>query len=361
MASGGGLIQLVSKGIQDAYIIDSDAATDASFFRTAYRRHANFSHVARCLGGTLTKETTVIKIERYGDLVNHVWLEGTGADELDLSGTVFDLYIGGQKVDSHTFDYTTEIWPSYMADTYAKTATNTGHFIPLHFFFCDSAMFLPLVALQYADVEIHVAWGPATHPVSGIKCYANYVYLDTAEREAFVNTDMELLITQVQRYSSAPLSNGQVDIDLSYLNHPVKSIFFGFEKLEEYVPTDSFTFSRADMQINGTYLFEGLSAQYFHTVQCYYNTKFGVSKYDYLSGSPVNTRYSMYNFCIDASSYAPTGTCNFSRLDNAKLTLHDVAVAPERLGGTSTTIKLYAVNYNIMRIKKGIAGIIFAD
>jgi hypothetical protein len=361
MSSTGAIIELVSKGVQDAYLIDDKL--ESSFFRTKYQRHANFAHVAKNLsvvhsGG----DRSVIRIERYGDLVNHVWLEGPGISGLLGTDTAFDLIIGGQKVDSQTFGYMNEVWNSYMADAYPKTVftNSTFDFVPLHFFFCDNGNFLPLVALQYADVEIHIRWGSGAPPPITIKCYANYVYLDTKEREEFVKTDMDLLVTQVQSYRY-PSTGGpdSVDLDLGYLNHPVKSLFFGFDKtLDTPLSEDSLTFEGADLQINGTYLFESLSAQYFHTVQCYYNTKFGVVNFSSAARCPFNTRYFMYNFCMDASSYAPTGTCNFSRLDNAKLTLRNVSIAPQRQG---SDIKLYALNYNVMRIKKGMAGIIFAD
>ena len=61
---------------------------------------------------------------------------------------------------------------------------------------------------------------------------------------------------------------------------------------------------------------------------------------------------------MDASSYKPTGTCNFSRLDNSKLVLDGVSVGSNR---TSEDLKIYAVNYNILKIQKGIAGVVFAN
>ena len=48
----------------------------------------------------------------------------------------------------------------------------------------------------------------------------------------------------------------------------------------------------------------------------------------------------MYNFSLDVSSYKPTGTCNFSRLDNARLNISNA---------TGTNLTLYAVNYNVLR------------
>ena len=55
-------------------------------------------------------------------------------------------------------------------------------FYPLRFFFCDSwANALPLVGLQYHDVELRITWGAAAESHTW-ECYANFIYLDEAER-----------------------------------------------------------------------------------------------------------------------------------------------------------------------------------
>jgi len=251
-----------------------------------------------------------------------------------------------------------------MAETYTKSRTinnavskSNNQFCPLHFFFCDNEMFLPLLCLQYSEVEIRIMWGNSIESASNIKCYGNYVYLDTDEREEMISKNMEILITQVQRYIYQ-LSTGKNNCDLSVFNHPVKSLYFGFESSNTYTTNDKFSFSGADLQLNGTYLFENMSPTYFHTVQGYYKTKYGVITYDTANECPFYTRYFTYNFCIDASSYKPTGTCNFSRLDNSKLILDGVSVGSNRTG---EDLKIYAVNYNILKIQKGIAGVVFAN
>jgi len=359
----GAIIELISKGVQDIYITNSSGA---SFFKIKYQRHTNFAQVPKELdmhGQLQDNGNLSIKIISKGDLVNNMWLEG---DDLvdNLPGTVFDLYIGGQKVDSQTFDFMSDIWQIYMAETYTKSKTvnnpvskSNNKFFPLHFFFCDNEMFLPLLCLQYSEVEIRVRWGSSISSASNVKYYANYVFLDSDERNEMISKNMEILITQVQRYIYST-TTGKTDCDLSFFNHPIKSLYFGIESSEPYTETDKFTFSKADLQINGTYLFENMSPTYFHTVQGYYRTKYGVISYDTVAKCPFYTRYFTYNFCIDASNYKPTGTCNFSRMDNAKLVLSDVTLGSNRTG---EDLKIYAVNYNILKIQKGIAGVVFGN
>jgi hypothetical protein len=156
-----------------------------------------------------------------------------------------------------------------------------------------------------------------------------------------------MLITQVQTVQGT-----LKDIDLSVLNHPVKSIFFGYPQTS--CVTASWTFTGASINLNGTPLLENMTPTYFHTVQGYYSTKYGIINFNADQGCPQYTRYFMYNFCIDATSYKPTGTCNFSRLDNATMKLTGTT-------GSLTGLTLYAVNYNVLRIKSGISGILFSN
>ena len=352
----GALIELVSKGVQDIYITND---TGASFFKIKYTRHTNFAQTPKQLELNGNTGYSTIRITSLGDLVNNLWLEGDNLVQ-NLQGTVFDLYIGGQKVDSQTYDFMADIWQIYMAETYTKSRTinnnvsqSNNKFFPLHFFFCDNSMFLPVLALQYNEIEVRITWGPSAPTV---KAYANYIYLDTAEREDMIKKPMEILITQVQKHIFS--REDQLTCDLAMFNHPVKSLYFGFEAKETFPTNDKFSFSSADIYLNGTPLIEKMSPTFFHTIQGYYRSQYGVITYDVANETPFYTRYFTYNFCIDASSYKPTGTCNFSRLDNAKLVLRDVSVGSSR---TADVVNVYAVNYNILKIQSGIAGILFAN
>ena len=357
----GALIELVAKGLQDAYITSEEGA---SFFKVKYSRHTNFAQAPKKIADVVgvSNTTTSVKVPSLGDLINHVWLESDNITDY-LSGTTFDLFIGGQKIDSQTYDFMAEIWQVYMAETSTKSQTinntisqSNKNFFPLHFFFCDCGMFLPLLAIQYHEVEIQIHWGST--PPTNVKVYGNYVYLDTAERGTMVNKSLELMITQVQRMEFDN-SVGHVDLDIGvFLNHPIKSLYFGYEAENPLINRDYLTFTGADLQLNGTYVFEDMSPTYFHTVQSYYNCPFGLTNLDNIYTCPVYTRYYTYNFCLDASSYKPTGTCNFSRIDNAKLTIHGLSKASERL---SSTLKVYAVGYNILKIERGLAGILFGN
>jgi len=372
----GALIQLVSKGVQDAYIISDEGH---SFFRTKFTRHTNFSQAPKFIK-TISDSDNSIIIPVLGDVINGLWFETDTSSNANIASNLFykstlDLFIGGQKIDSQHFDYYSEIWPNYLADTYNKSqelnnkaSLSNKFFVPLHFFFCDHKAFLPLVALQNHQVEIRINFDETN--IAGILAhekkahmYGNYVYLDTEERESLVKRSLDFVITQTQKveYSlnsvadNQSQSGGYNTLDLSSFNHPVKSLFFGFGASQVNPATDRFSFTNVDLYINGTPLLENMSPVYFHTAQNYYKSSYGKTSFNTISHSPNYTRYFAYHFCMNASDYNPSGSCNFSRLDNAKLVLRGV----EAVGRSHMYV--YAVNYNVLRIKDGLAGILFGN
>jgi len=373
----GALIQLVSKGVQDVYL-NSDEGH--SYFRMKFTRHTNFSQAPKFIK-TISDKDPHLTIPVLGDLINGLWCEGnTVASNLFYNSTV-DLYIGGQKIDSQHYDYFSEIWPVYCADTpYKNTVfTNKMHpraapsFLPFHFFFCDHGGFLPLVALQHHQVELKINFDLTQFETARdqdklIKVYGNYVYLDKEERESLVKRQMDFVITQVQKseYPLNTISNNKLDtggyntFDISVFNHPVKSIFFGFGTSSTLYSDDRFTFLNGDIHLNGTPLLERMSSLYFHVCQIYYKGKYGtVDTYAYETDVTLDTRYFAYHFCLNASDYNPSGTCNFSRLDNAKLILRGVEKGVLR--PANQPLYVYAINYNVLRIKDGLAGILFGS
>ena len=60
----------------------------------------------------------------------------------------------------------------------------------------------------------------------------------------------------------------------------------------------------------------------------------------------------MYSFAIKPEDHQPSGTCNFSRIDNAVLNL-DLS--------ESGTLRIYAVNYNVLRIMSGMGGLAYSN
>jgi hypothetical protein len=195
-----------------------------------------------------------------------------------------------------------------------------------------------LVALQYHDVELRIRWASHANVDSSarrIECYANYVYLDTAEREMLAAEPQQILITQVQK-ATASLSKVQ---ELNF-NHPVKYL------AASNVAADSVhtTGNRIKLQINGTDVTD------FKFADPHYSM---VSSYYHMPHSDGTNKDSLYAFpfCLDTSRLQPTGTLNFSRLDSARLVSETNNFKDD----------IYAVNYNILRVENGMGGLMYSN
>jgi hypothetical protein len=61
-----------------------------------------------------------------------------------------------------------------------------------------------------------------------------------------------------------------------------------------------------------------------------------------------------YSFALKPEEHQPTGTCNFSRIDNAQ-------VAVTMNATDATTMHMFATNYNVLRIQSGMGGLAFSN
>jgi hypothetical protein len=64
----------------------------------------------------------------------------------------------------------------------------------------------------------------------------------------------------------------------------------------------------------------------------------------------------VYSFAIEPEKHQPSGTCNFSRIDNTTLNV-ELNSNPE---GTNI-VNIYTVNYNVLRVMSGMAGVAYSN
>ena len=351
----GALIELVATGVQDAYLTGQP---EVSFFRQKYMRHTNFAMKPVQLNpvGQMAPNSEVsIIIPNKGDLLSHVWLDLNTLDDssnIGADAVVFELWIGGQMVDRQDSFFMNQIYNKFLADTASKARADTTSmsWLPITFWFCGEGQHIPLVALQYQEVEIRVKFN--SESPDKYKFYAEYVLLDTTEREILAKDGQELLITQVQKIQSQQSGTNKTNkFDLSLLNHPVKGLFFS-NVLASDDPAATTNFNEGQLYLNGTEVFASrMDDKYFREIQPYYHCDYTTS--DTNKGGDSNLK--MYSFAQKVNRFQPTGTCNFSRLDNADLAFSNVHQGP------SSFIDLYAVNYNVLRFKGGMAGVAFGN
>ena len=96
--------------------------------------------------------------------------------------------------------------------------------------------------------------------------------------------------------------------------------------------------------LNGQDRFKEQFGNYFNQVQPFYHH----------TGTPYPGIY-VYSFALQPEEHQPTGTCNFSRIDNAQVSIQ------MKSNNAATLQKLFAVNYNILRIQSGMGGLAFSN
>jgi hypothetical protein len=376
---GGGLMQLVAYGAQDIYLTGNPQIT---FFKVVYRRHTNFSMEAieQTPSGSLaagSKQTYTIS--RNGDLVHRMYIEATTAsDDIHNPGSNMidniELEIGGQKIDKH-YGYWMEIWaeltePNPTGHTgtandsagtifqnMSKMGGVNGHssankaYVPLQFWFCrNPGLALPLIALQYHEVKVLITWNAVVPGAAAL--YADYIYLDTDERRRFAQVSHEYLIEQVQQQSLTDTATNDINF-----NHPVKELIWSGDVVTStgVRTTDITTAVRTwQLKLNGHDRFAARDAKYFTRTQIWqhHTGPGGIDSSVTAGAGKCDDSIAVYSFALKPEEHQPSGTCNFSRIDNAQL------VCSSAPGGSGN---LFAVNYNVLRIMSGMGGLAYSN
>lgn len=400
----GALRQLsVGKGAQDVVLTQEPQVT---FFKQKYKRHTNFA--IESISCEYNSEfdfgnTVKVKVPKKGDLIAqcYIYFElpalsiPAGSTFIGWTNSVghvlieeIELRIGGILIDKR-YGYQMELEDELGTpeskrygqnklvgrfETVAETETNatgvTYYHVPLTFSFSKTfASALPLVALQYHDIEFTIKLrpfsecitfdgvsGPTTIPeITDAKFFIEYIYLDDNERKLFAQSDHQYLIEQLQftgkKSYLANATQAKIDIDF---NHCVKELQWVFVEDTSEDNNDWFNFSRrsdglsqmtkANILIDGVERFERRDELFFRLAQPY-------TRHTRVSKKFIYT----YSFCKYPEKLQPSGTLNFSRLDHAEL------FAIMRSSNALTNIYLYGINYNILIFSKGMVNLLFSS
>jgi len=431
---GGGLLQLVAYGAQDAYLSGNPQIT---FWKGLYKRHTNFameSFPITFSGQAAWNTKQSATLGRHADLLYSTYLEvvlETGLYNNDQNALGFNLIkyteleIGGQLIDrlygeflylwavlTSPFDKLCDL-ASMIGSSVGSGAVTLGGqavcnsgsgkpsipnnvlYIPLSFFYCRSpAAALPLIALQYHEVRINVHWntqqliagnftaaGLLTLPAQPrqVTLYVDYIYLDVEERRRMAQESHEYLIEQTQFNEDKGITSYSNRIDLTF-NHPVKELIWVVQlaantecPLNPTTRLKPFTYPisavyQQTIQINGQERMSMRYGNYFNKVQRFQHHTGGSGlTLSTVSGATVpvvgaNQQPGIYSysFAIRPEEHQPSGTCNFSRIDTATLVLE--------LDGAQTVsntdpwnVRVYAINYNILRVMSGMAGLAYSN
>jgi len=287
------------------------------------------------------------------------------------------------------------------------TATSGSLFVPLRFWFCENpGLALPLIALQYHEVKIILTGNnlpeDAADQTTGLDTavlWADYIYLDTDERRRFAQVSHEYLITQIQ-YQNFSTDNKTCTLTF---NHPVKELVWtgkwygptrtepvpvqvdsssslpagvGLEALKYFASAGSFeplADNKFQLKLNGHDRFAARDRNYFTMSQVWqYHTGFGSLSASMAPEAGIDTTtqnlsvgkpnvngqaIAVYSFALKPEEHQPSGTCNFSRIDNAQLVTTGLSLGDP----TALPNNIYAVNYNVLRIMSGMGGLAYSN
>lgn len=407
---GGGLIQIAAHGSQDVYLTGNPQIT---YFKIVYRRHTNFaveSLEQTIKGSKILGNKVSVTVDRTGDLLSRMYIEwdvpgffGTGTANgkkigPNIGNTLLKnvlLTIGGEEIDRH-YNHWLTVWSEltdnnpygnkpniqngnpnnakppesnstlYQNMSYNHSGINSLHnsafslspqkaFVPLQFWFCrNPGSSLPLIALQYHNVKLDITFaelkditdaGSANLPgdISDIKLWADHIYLDTDERRRFAQQSHEYLIEQIQQQTLA--STGT---KLTF-NHPIKELIWTKSPLTTIAATTG-PGTPSVLNASNSYILKLNSHKRMPERNRNYFTRTQIwQHHSGFGGTTVRDSIAVYSFALKPEELQPSGTCNFSRLDSVHL---------EQIG-TPETISVYAINYNILRINSGMAGIAY--
>lgn len=276
-------------------------------------------------------------------------------------------------------------------------------YVPLQFWFNrNPGLALPIVALQHHNIKFHFTFRKMTgmfnsnaqlannpNKVPKIKLFVDFIFLDKDERKKFATEKHQYLIEQVQQLGPIKLQN----IHNLTFNHPIKELIWvcrnnkagteasdltifenninavnNLSKNNEdtWQYNDYFNFSCPDRNISreevigggksfepyehATILFNGIERftkrkpSYFRIVQ----------PGNHHSRIPTKHIYS-YSFSLKPEDYQPSGTCNFSQIHNPQIKFDNITTS-----GNMDLI-VYGINYNLLCIMNGMAGLRFSN
>jgi len=272
--------------------------------------------------------------------------------------------------------------------------------VPLDFWFnINAGLSLPLIALQYHEVKLMFQfrelrelivvinktdgdqllsdeWRLLNTVVNpSIELFIDYIYLDTDERRKFAQMSHEYLIEQVQHNETTiDLTKGTVNQRLTF-NHPCKELAWFMVRQDNIQNNDHFNFSNstpgneklggdilktAALRLNGHYRFNPKRGPLFFRQW---------QPFIHHTRIPDSNLY-VYSFALRPEEHQPSGTCNFSRIDNTHLemeintdALASSPVVPGHtfVNGENATLVVYARNYNVLRIMSGMGGLAYSN
>jgi hypothetical protein len=408
-----GNLQILYSGQEDLFLTGNPQKT---FFKNTYKRHTKFSIItreARNDGEAKFGNKAHFKIDKEGDLLKNIYLQlKVKGLQQEQEGSTYvgyvnsflpsiieyvDIMFNSQKIDriyGTQLDIYNELYNNegmrktddIMIGKYQSNVslqTNALDImsvfqIRLPFWFTKEAgLSIPLISLQYTDISIHVKFRDRlssvvsdvqltnvldyegnTFDIDECSIFSDYIILDKEERKIFSSKTHDYLIQQHQYnedFVDQTTNNFNMNLSfekpVSYLvwviqDKPRTNTNFDLSGANKWVrycnntQTDS-PLNTAEIKLNGLVYEEEKDYRHYLFIN---SKKF--------KNSPRKYIYSVL-FSLNPTDWSPSGHLNFSRFDKKELILKLNQHSYDK------KIMVFASNYNILRIKSGLAGLAF--
>ena len=391
--AGGSLTALASFGAQDVYLTGSPQIT---FFKGKYMRYTPFVKEQIELTGTNVGfgKRAIFEVGRNGDCVGPMVLKATLPALVASTSTPcawtqeighfmlkqIEFELGGQTMDKHygfVLSALQELWGTedHKANynemigntvdmtTPALSIPSKNLYIPLKFWFNKSpGNYIPLVALQKHIMKINIEFESLSNLVVGgafvsadiinavIIC--DYIFLDTEERRQFARMAHEYLVETIQYTGQQGFSSTNGSQRLSF-NHPSPELIILSRLASEESALRLSNFADATgtghnitsikLQLNGNDYQREQEARYYNLVSPYQTHTHGPRIGVYV-----------FPFALKPEDYQPSGSTNFSRIDNATIQFGFASSA-------ALNVYTFAIVKNVFRVISGMGGLAYSN
>ncbi|AGF85377.1 hypothetical protein QJ854_gp405 [Moumouvirus goulette] len=265
--------------------------------------------------------------------------------------------------------------------------------IPLQFWFCrHTGLSLPIIALRYSDIIMTVKLkelsklcyyeeNPALSDMASVqslynihivnaKLYIDYIFLDSTERKRFAQSTHEYLIETIQYNEYDDIMSKEYNAHLVF-SHPTKFlVWFLQPNFYRSNPTGTnkcqwnnfgTKINKTGNPINSAYIrINTYNITDFNGDMKYFNN---IHPYLYFNNSPPDG-LNVYSFSIKPTIHQPSSSINLSRIDDLSIAMKFTSEFEQLINGEDIKggyFAAYIMNYNILRIMNGMAGLAFQN
>jgi hypothetical protein len=389
-----GRLRLAATGVQDQWLTGDP---QFSYFLMNFRRHTKFAidYVESQFDGDATfgKTITCRVPNDKGDLVKNMTLKVT-LDDPTPSGDEWcpsiishlvesaELLIGGQTIEKITGEYIyihqqlhntdddidqTVYFLNGHGELLSYTGDNT-YFMDLPFYFYrNPSLAIPTCALTKQIIEVRLKLRPLSELIEGgasvgvnanlkkISLDTEFVFLTDLEKSFLMSRPIDYVITQVQMSKFVMKVGENTKSVMLNFSHPVRELFFVSQSekaVRDNHPNRYNTITNVKLKFNNETVFDR-DRKFLVYEQ---SLKHHISPPEYVAGTDYKqSEFASYSFALNPEVHYPTGQVNMSRIAHKLLT---ISISP--INGTDdNNTRVYAVNYNVLRIDGGLAGLKF--